>query len=508
MTEQNLSDSGADAILRRAARLPSLPAVALRVLELGDDPYAGPSEVAGVVANDPALSARLLKAANSPLYAMRRQVDNLRQAVNLLGFDAAITLALSFSLQPPANGGCINKRNYWRRSLTAAIFARVLVEHSQGGDTGRFFLAALLQDIGMLVFEQAESVRYSALLQAASSHAELARLESATFGFDHAQVGCCLLQSWNIPEPLWRAVRGSHNLNVNDAPAQSSLLDRYVHASGQLADYCLAGAPDEEALSALAQWAQDYLELDTDGFMAVIDRVATLLPDYSALFEIKLLTDQEVAHFVAEARDIRLLRNLKSLQEARDYKSRSEVLEARNRELEVQNQSDPLTGLSNRRRLAELMEREYLAAKKQGWPLSVGFLDIDHFKKVNDTYGHSAGDVVLKALARMMKEELRRSDVVARYGGEEFVVLLPGTKESDAFGLLDRLRRHIAKTRFTHDDAGISVTISIGLASVNVEHSSDSGFDSAEDLLRAADRALYAAKREGRDRTLRHSRDI
>ena len=495
-----------DELLRKAVSLPTLPSVAMRVLELGEDPYAGLSEVAGVVANDPVLSARLLKAANSPLYASRRQIDNLRQAVSLLGFNTAITLALSFTLEPPDNGGCVDKQAYWRRSLASGVAARVLAEQLHGGESGRFFLAALLQDIGMLVLEKAEPERYAQILASARTHAALVQEETEAFGFDHAVVGSHLLETWRVPEALWRAVRCSHDLGAIDAPVQSSQLERYVHFSGLLADFWLLDTESRPDTRDLAQWAESHMGLDAEGFEAVLSRIAALLPDYAALFEITLVHEHDVVALLAEARDVLLLRNLKTLQQANEYKVRSEMLESRNRVLEQQTYSDPLTGLLNRGRLNEVLAREFAAAGSEGWPLSVGFIDVDHFKRINDDYGHQAGDVVLVSIARGLTEQMRQTDIVARYGGEEFVVLLPGTSGDDAFSLLERLRLRLAELHHAVDDANVSITVSIGLATFLKGRQPGDDMDSPDDLLRAADRALYAAKREGRNCTAVYQR--
>ena len=246
--------------------------------------------------------------------------------------------------------------------------------------------------------------------------------------------------------------------------------------------------------------------LDAEGFEAVLSRIAALLPDYAALFEITLVHEHDVVALLAEARDVLLLRNLKTLQQANEYKVRSEMLESRNRVLEQQTYSDPLTGLLNRGRLNEVLAREFAAAGSEGWPLSVGFIDVDHFKRINDDYGHQAGDVVLVSIARGLTEQMRQTDIVARYGGEEFVVLLPGTSGDDAFSLLERLRLRLAELHHAVDDANVSITVSIGLATFLKGRQPGDDMDSPDDLLRAADRALYAAKREGRNCTAVYQR--
>lgn len=493
-------------LLRKASTLPTLPAVAVQVLDLGEDPNAGLAEVAGAVSNDPALSVRLLKAANSPLYASRRNIDNLRQAVSLLGFNTAIALALSFSLEPAGDGGCVDKRHYWRRSLIEAVAARVLAETLQAGQSGRFFLAALLQDIGMLVLETAEPERYAGIVESSPSHDACARAETREFGFDHASIGSYLLQKWSIPEPLWRAVRNSHALGSEAAATEASRLDQCVFFASRLADFFLREESMHAAPPELGAWAERCLGLGAEEMEAALSRIARLLPDYETLFEVTLVREHDVAALLAEARDVLLLRSLKTLQEAGEDKARNEALEARNRVLEQQTYSDQLTGLFNRRWLNEVLAREFGAAVKEGWPLSVAFIDVDHFKRVNDSYGHQVGDAVLASIAEGLMSEMRQSDILARYGGEEFVLVLPGTGGEDAWYVVERLRERLGERRHSVHGKAINVTISIGLTTFRACSNPDDDITSCDALLRAADRALYVAKREGRNRTAVYNR--
>lgn len=159
--------------------------------------------------------------------------------------------------------------------------------------------------------------------------------------------------------------------------------------------------------------------------------------------------------------------------------------------------SDPLTGLANRRALDERLQQEWHRAQRSGQPFSVLFLDIDHFKRINDRYGHAVGDAVLVRLAGILREEIRGFDLAARYGGEEFVVLLPATEGEAARAVAERIRRAIARTPFLLPDGQeIALTVSIGIASYS---------DSVPDvttLLLHADQALYTAKVAGRNRVV------
>jgi diguanylate cyclase (GGDEF)-like protein len=157
---------------------------------------------------------------------------------------------------------------------------------------------------------------------------------------------------------------------------------------------------------------------------------------------------------------------------------------------ELQAATDPLTGLPNKRSLDDALRRLLTQSERTGLPLSVVVIDLDHFKSVNDTHGHEMGDRVLAAFGALLTAEQRASDFAARSGGEEFVVLLPGTDALGAMSVAEKLR--LATQRL--DVGGVSVTGSFGVASFP-----DHGPDAAR-LLRLADRALYAAKHNGRDR--------
>jgi diguanylate cyclase (GGDEF)-like protein len=160
--------------------------------------------------------------------------------------------------------------------------------------------------------------------------------------------------------------------------------------------------------------------------------------------------------------------------------------------------TDHLTGATNRARFFEVVEAEEARWRRFQRPLSVLMLDADHFKRINDTFGHAAGDAVLKALAEACQGELRTTDTLARLGGEEFAVLLPATEIRGAEAMAERLRAKVHDLVVRSDGHSIAFTISIGCAEM------DGDIDQASKLLRAADEALYEAKQLGRNRTSRY----
>lgn len=165
--------------------------------------------------------------------------------------------------------------------------------------------------------------------------------------------------------------------------------------------------------------------------------------------------------------------------------------------LEWENVTDPLTSIHNRRYLDRRLVEEIARSRRYDLPLSLVFLDIDHFKHINDTYGHPAGDQVLVSIAQLVSNSLRDTDLFARFGGEEFVVITPHTALADATETAGRLLKTIEAHRFDLADAGtaLRVTCSAGVAALGKEGGS-------AELLAAADNNLYRAKQEGRNRVI------
>ena len=475
--------------------LPSPAGVAVRIIELAQDPETDIATAADVIAMDVALGARMMRIANSPLYASRRRVENLSQALTVLGLNATLTLALGFSLAQCGQGSHpVARERVWRRSVTAALASRLLGQHAGLRKAEELMLAGLLQDIGMLALLEVLGEDYARLVERAADNAELLAAEREWLGCDHATVGGWLARQWNLPALLREAILES------EAPASDTPFNACVAVSGHVADIWLAGADasrSEHAHRDAAMQAATRLGLDYASYLALTEEMVSALPEVCAMFDVPPAPPARIQALLDQARELLVVRNLREIQEAARARKEADEHEDRARRLAEEVRRDPLTGVYNRSQLEEVLEKEFDAATRHGWPLSIAFIDLDDFKQVNDRWGHLVGDEVLRNFAKALLRHVRSSDIVARYGGEEFLVVLPGIGEEAAAQVVRRILSEVSGVAMA--DVGgqpLHITFSAGLATQGALQQ----FRHVDDLLRAADKALYGAKREGRNR--------
>ncbi len=487
--------------LSRCGNLPTPPGLAMQIIDLGNDPTTDMGQVADVVSLDPALTAKIFRVANSALYARQRKTENLRQAIILFGLNGVLTLALSFTLTNSLRarqGDGLDYNRFWQRSLATALACRNLGKHVKGVSREDLFFAGLLQDFGMMVIDKLEPQIYEKLGQVQSDHSQLQQIELKALGADHAEIGAWLLGSWNLPSQIVQAVSASHCQQVTDIEHEHAQLLRCTAVAGKMADIWTDPNP-EQVYSESLELAKKLLQMEALTFAEVITQVSAEFQEHAGLYDIDLGDEALMSSIADRAREAVMLRTLSSMHLADELHKTAATLESRTRELEEQALRDGLTGLYNRRYLNRVLKEEFDNAKRHGWPLAVLFVDLDHFKRVNDNYGHPAGDKVLQRAAQILNANSRDSDIVVRYGGEEFVLLLPGTDATGAKFTCERIVNAFREA--THSVGGnefLTITASIGVAI----QGKDTDFDHCEQLVEAADSKVYTAKNQGRDRWL------
>lgn len=493
-------------VVDRAGELPKL-AIALRILALSEDPVAGVAEVAKIIVNSSEFADRILRIANSPFYATRRKIENLRQALSLLGFNATVTLALTISFTSSVPDDWLETRPFWRRAALSALAARAFGECSGEEYSERYFQAGLLQDIGELVLDCAEPRIYASVCERAQSHTRLTALEVESFGYCHADVGARLLQTWGVPAVLSHAVLHSHDLDSSVRCEGLSPLDRAVALSGHFADFWLDSERFSEQRNELALLTKTLLDLDEDNFIRIQERIAELIPQYEDLFEVKLLSAQQIFEV------LKLTKNQSpspTASEFADIDSTETRGPAHPRLVETDcgvagDRAEVRLQLLNRAQLMQLLSAELAGAMAGDWPLSIAAFSLDQYVSLCHCKGHDFADKLMKTVAHdYLLRQLRPTDFVAYLGNGTAILTLPGTTIDNAYGVMERLRISFPELKSKKTGEHLGLSASIGLDTYTNDVTYGSVMDGAAAFLERALQASYLARVAGGDNTVRY----
>lgn len=486
--------------------IPALPASAVRIIQLAENQETSADDLVKVIQDDPALTARTLKVVNSPLFGLPRQVSAIKQAVVIIGTRAIKVLALSFSLvdvMRRQSGGSFDHQNYWRRSLTTASSAKLLASLCMPKDADLAFTCGLLSDIGVLALWRAIPVQYSAvLLDLESSGETLVERECRLLGLHHAEVSRAMLAAWTLPEIICEAVGTHHGHGLDRIVERNRPLATVVACAAEVTElFCdprmryKLGPTLESCTQRLHIEPQALDELLHGLDKRVRETASTLsLPigtttDYAKL-QLDALTRMAQLTMEAERERAAVARRAnEAIKQAKEFEEERRVLIERA-------DTDPLTAVPNRRFFDDYLEKELRNAAVTGTPVSLFMIDLDHFKSVNDRFGHPIGDQVLKAVARAFADVLSGRGILCRYGGEEFAVVLPGSALDMALRVAEELRRRVERLALRTEGDPLEVTCSFGVSSTERLRPPLL----ADDLIGTADKALYDAKRGGRNR--------
>lgn len=473
----------------KSPRLPSLPSIAIEVIDLVQQQDVNIKQIANTIQHDPALSTKILKTVNSSFYGQSHSISTISHALVVLGLNSVKTLALGFSLVAnlkDSGGEGFDHIRFWKRCLYSAVAARSLAKQLGLVQQEEAFLGGLLQDMGMLALNQTCNVEYQqALRQAGEEHQNLIEVERQVLGIDHAQVGGALASKWNLPPLLTQPILYHHD--PSQAPADVLPLVQCVSLGGYLGQMFSSDHPADR-LDAYLQYAKEWFNIPPEEAESLIQSIHKNTVEMRRLFALPTGQLENPDEILARANET--LTQL-SLQQQR---AASELVQ-QNRELVEQATTDSLTGAANRRRFNEFITQQFDATTNGGQPFSLLFMDVDHFKKFNDTYGHQLGDRVLAEVANVLKSSVESPAMVARYGGEEFAVILPGFDRIEAARMAETLRLAISQAPVESDEGQIlHVTASIGVATYN-----GTFFSRVDQLIKAADQGVYAAKKAGRN---------
>lgn len=493
--------------VRKANNLPSLPNVAVEILRLAKAEDVSVEELAAVIQTDPALTVKMLKVVNSTLFGIPRQISSVRQAVSMLGLRSVKVMALSFSLVSAlgsAHAEGFDFQLYWRRSLSCAAASRLLGKAVAPPLAEEAFVAGLLTDLGMVASWRCASEMYEPVLRAWTKRERpLAEIESDLLGITHARLGRELLETWGLPESLCNAVGAHHGEGLASLSGKPLKLAKIIHSAAAVADLFCQEIPSCE-LDRVKRQCLEETGIDEDALEEILDKLDEHVCETSRMLSVQVGETVNYAQIQAEAAVQLAQLSLQAEMERAESSRKEEEARMEANQLHKEKKAilefasmDGLTKVANRAAFDKRLAEEVAHARKEGCTLSLILMDVDHFKKFNDTYGHQAGDQVLRNVAACMRDVVQSKGFVARYGGEEFAVILVGKSARSVCDLAEEIRRAIETHEVEYEGRALRrVTVSLGAVCWE-PHCSPL---TSEEVIEEADKNLYWAKRNGRNR--------
>ncbi len=491
--------------VKSAENLPSLPTVAVEVLRLTKDENASANDLAEVLQNDPAMTAKLLKVVNSSMFGLSREITSVKQAMNLLGWRTVRIMVLSFSLveMMSSDEGGFDYESYWRQSLTTAVTARLIGKAAKSRCAEEAFVAGLLSNIGQLAAFQCAADVYQPVLEAArESEKPFFEIERELLGVTYAQLGASLLDGWGLPESLCQAIGAHLGDGLDSLENEADQIGHLVHAASALAGVFCRDVPPDQLDAAKASCmketnvTQEALEEVLEGLDDAVRETASLLSIHVGqtcnYAQIQMEAMQHLTQLSMQAEVERQTSQTK----ANEALQEADRLQQENQVIRKKATTDALTKLPNRAAFDEKLEEALANAKKTSDRVGLIMMDVDHFKKFNDTYGHQAGDEVLRVVGATIATITKGVAFPARYGGEEFAVILSGEAADSISLTAEHLRRHIEEKRIEFNGETFSVTASFGAARLQAPAETLT----VEQVIEQADQMLYKAKENGRNR--------
>lgn len=488
--------------------LPTLPTVASQLVSLTSKEDTTLADIGELISQDISISAKVLKVCNSAFYSFPQKIGSITQAVNILGMNAVRSLVLSFSFLTMKGGKQESRfdfEKFWERSLATAVAAKLILENVKDANTEEIFISGLLQNLGELILAKTFPEEYDKVLhEVLENQHDTLGAEETIFGLNHMAVGTEVAKSWGFPDSLVTPIQYHHNpkdYKGKDNKIRTTIAAVYL--SDLLVNILVSDKP-ELFHKQFRSEATKLLKLSPESIANILGDVHIRVKEAGSYFNLKIKSNKSVQEILQEANIKLSLINLDYDQMNKQLVLAKIHLENLTRELENKNQIldnlanlDGLTGVYNHRYFQNTLDQEISRSMRHETTISLLLIDIDFFKKFNDSYGHQVGDFVLTAFATAINENIRKYDTLARYGGEEFVVILPETETEDALLVAEKLRSIIDESKFTNDGEEYHVTASFGHASA--KPALDDAF-SKDKLINHADTALYDAKEKGRNR--------
>ncbi|HLC27565.1 MAG TPA: GGDEF domain-containing protein [bacterium] len=487
--------------------IPALPANVEKLITLALDEEASTAKIAELISRDPALSAKLLKTVNSPYYGFPQRIGTVIQAAVILGLFAVRNIALSISVLDRFQTRKKLKSylpKFMEHSMTCGVAARLLSQEMNYPFPEEAFMAGLLHDIGILALFECAPDHYPRVLHAvAEEQIPLPEAELSLLGMHHARAGELLCRGWGLPNSLEVAIRNHHNPDLQWKQGDPESTFNALTRLADLAAYALSDGKEGRAVGDFCSETHRLLGQNKEEAIKLLETMEPQVQEMGKCLNIRIPNRKVDLKVILAATDALSKATLQYEQREKQMSATLKEMKGtevqilqENERLQTLSDLDGLTGIYNHRYFQERLVEEMAQARTLSSPISLAIIDLDHFKKVNDTYGHLTGDQVLQETANLLETAARDVDVAARYGGEEFVFIMPNSDMKTAYEIISRLKGRVEKHHFQSTGPVLSVTFSAGIATLLPGETSKT----PQEIIQEADQALLLAKKEGRNR--------
>ena len=474
------------------------PRVAIRLIELSKQDDTEIEHYSALIEADPGLASRMLALVNSAWYAPSAPITTVQRAVCTLGLGQVRVIALSHcvaSLHKSLELNADDAKGMWAASMCKAIAARKVAEALSPDCSQQIFTLALLQDMGLgLLCSIDPAAVHHIRSEASISRDECLKAEQDHFGLDHTQAGAEMANKLALPDFYIRSIITHHERDHESQSKGMAIAELAMHVASLLPhDIRYWASADSKELArtideVLPPWAsiEDFMgEVQTE-FKAANESLGGNSEATPDLMECLAYASEENARVACNlvSQNMSLMAGTDSLQQALDDTEDARV------QAEERADRDPLTQLFNR----DGWDRRVKAALSQTNydenAIGLAFFDLDHFKEMNDSHGHAAGDALLTEVGQRMQEAIRENDLICRWGGDEFVVLFQGVDEADCVTAARRVQEVVQDLPIDLGSHSYELSITVGFVALGPAIR-ELGL---ENLLEMADDQLYKAK--------------
>lgn len=382
--------------------LPSLPAVALQVLELTRDENVKLADLANVIQADQALAARVLRTVNSSYYGLRKPCPTVTRAIGYLGLNTVKTLVLCFSIVDTVDGGnsefdiTFDFISYWKRAVYSAASARYIARLTESCDPEEAFLAALMQDIGMIALWRVHNEKYlQAVDVAGDDHRKLISVETNSFEYEHAKVGAMMCEKWRLPQDYIDATNYHHN--AEKSPAATREFSRVVEAS-LLASLTMIMENCKDVMTAFIDKMYRWFSLSESQVTELLRDVSEDGIKVARLLNVDMGGSSNVAVVLDTAQDILLRQQIENEKDAKPPEEEQPEPELHNK-------------IYDRAFFEKALAGAHQKCKNNGGSITLLIIAADELDAINRTQGYDAGDKAVRKLGRMILDTFGKSVV-------------------------------------------------------------------------------------------------